>query len=116
MARCSICGEDIPRRLSRFSVNPHFKSLHQDFVVWRRHWLRSFFLIDISMVVALILTYYLWFRYENAYPAGIATLVFIVFVYSMMGIWLRKIRQFNRTWKEEHRDPSPQSGTGATPS
>ena len=109
-ARCSICGEDIPRR------RPHLKTCHPDFVLWHRRWLRNFFSSYVLLVIALVLTYYLWFRDGNVYPAGIATLLFIVFVYSMMRIWVRKNRQFIRAWKEEHGDSSQQSAAGVTQS
>ena len=105
LRRCTICRLDITGRAFRIWKNPHYESIHHDYSLWLKRWIRTLILIALPSVAILVSSEYLWLKYGGVYSylAGLTALSWTIFAFSGSFHYWRKIRGFRLGWKDNHQ-------------
>src|SRR5713226_4498799 len=95
--RCKICGDKVSGANLWFWKKPHYRDLHPQYALWEGRWFRNFYLVAFGFLLILILSDFLWQTRGGpyGYAAGIANLLFVMFVtYDWSWVRRRNLRRF----------------------
>ncbi len=108
--RCKVCGDNVSGLALRFWRKPHYQDSHPQYAIWEGRWFRNLYFAASGFVLVLILSDSLWLSYDGKYGylAGVANLLFVVFViYDWSWVRRRSVQRFVSQWQDANAHGKP---------
>jgi hypothetical protein len=102
MSSCKICGEKISRwPFYRAEKHPHYRTIHPDYVIWHKHYLKKVFVIGLIVVgIISVASFFSLKLYGFISPYPYILLFLYALAANLQIVW--NLRRFKREWKKAH--------------
>jgi len=107
LARCTICGETVPRWAPlRFTKNPHYQNVHPDLVSWYNQFRKIIWASGGAVICIITAANVAWYTVSVGLPPLYIFPVFEAWAAIVLIDYQLNYRRFKKSWKVAHPIPS----------